>query len=215
MRLRSLLFVPGDRPDQMQKALLAGADALILDLEDSVAEQRKQRARIEVAEFLNRPRTVPLFVRVNPLRSGFTDQDLDAVAPARPNGVVLPKADGAASVNDLTRRMVARGMPPGGILPLVTGNARGDFPDGRVRGGGRTTGGRDVGRGGFVGCGGGSHGPRAGWRLCRAVRDGARVALFAAHAAAVPAIDTVYPAFRDADGLSRYARRAPATALPE
>jgi citrate lyase subunit beta/citryl-CoA lyase len=54
MRLRSLLFVPGDRPDQMEKALASQADALILDLEDAVASQRKDEARRHVAAFLNR-----------------------------------------------------------------------------------------------------------------------------------------------------------------
>ena len=69
MRLRSLLFVPGDRPDQMLKACAAGADALILDLEDAVAPTHKARARSDVASFLSgdaRPATV--FVRINPLR---------------------------------------------------------------------------------------------------------------------------------------------------
>jgi len=53
MRLRSLLFVPGDRPDRMEKALGSGADALILDLEDAVAPANKAVARREVAHFLN------------------------------------------------------------------------------------------------------------------------------------------------------------------
>ena len=60
MRLRSLLFVPGDRPDRMVKALDAGADALILDLEDSVAPDKKSEARKAVADFLARPRTITI-----------------------------------------------------------------------------------------------------------------------------------------------------------
>src|SRR3546814_655514 len=66
MRLRSLLFVPGDRPERMEKALGLGADALILDLEDSVAPTKKADARDAVRAFLARPdRPIPLFVRIN------------------------------------------------------------------------------------------------------------------------------------------------------
>jgi citrate lyase subunit beta/citryl-CoA lyase len=68
MRLRSLLFVPGDQPGRMEKALGAGADALIFDLEDAVTPDRKKEARACVAKFLSRePRPMPLFVRTNPL----------------------------------------------------------------------------------------------------------------------------------------------------
>ncbi len=67
MRLRSLLFVPGDRPDRMEKALRAGADALILDLEDAVAAAAKPEARRAVAAFLDANSTSPLWVRINPL----------------------------------------------------------------------------------------------------------------------------------------------------
>ena len=94
MRLRSLLFVPGDRPDRMEKALATGADALILDLEDSVAEARKGDARDAVVAFLNRPqRSVPLLVRVNPLGSTHVDADLVAATGARADAIMLPKAE--------------------------------------------------------------------------------------------------------------------------
>ncbi len=104
MKLRSLLFVPGDRPDQMQKALAAGADALILDLEDSVAPQRKPVARQHVAEFLAARAAPPaVFVRVNPLSSGLTDQDLAAIASGSLDGVVLPKG-GRGAIDPGPRR---------------------------------------------------------------------------------------------------------------
>ena len=65
MRLRSLLFVPGDRPERFDKAAASGADALILDLEDSVAASAKTKAREAIAAYLNRPeRPVPLFVQI-------------------------------------------------------------------------------------------------------------------------------------------------------
>src|SRR5579862_7384545 len=91
MKLRSLLFVPGDRPERMEKALGYGADALILDLEDSVAASAKPAAREAAAGFLARPtRPVPLFVRINPLDGGLADEDLAAVVHAAPDGIMLP-----------------------------------------------------------------------------------------------------------------------------
>jgi citrate lyase subunit beta/citryl-CoA lyase len=67
MRLRSLLFVPGDRPDRMEKALGLGADALILDLEDAVAPSAKPEARRQVAAFVAAHPTAHLWVRINPI----------------------------------------------------------------------------------------------------------------------------------------------------
>ena len=85
MKLRSLLFVPGDRPDRMEKALGAGADALILDLEDSVAPQAKPEARRAVAQFLGVPSQAQLWVRVNPLDSPESDKDLAAILAGHPD----------------------------------------------------------------------------------------------------------------------------------
>jgi citrate lyase subunit beta/citryl-CoA lyase len=208
MRLRSLLFVPGDRPDQMSKAVAAGADALILDLEDSVAPPRKGRARTDVAAFLKRtPRTVPLFVRVNPVTSPAIDEDLAAVADGRPDGVVLPKAEGADSVLDLTRRMSARGLSAVRILPIATETPAalfrlGDYARVAERILGLTWGAEDL----SAALGAASARDQNGaytapYEMARALT------LFGAAAAQVPAIDTVYPAFRDAEGASRYAER--------
>ena len=80
--LRSLLFVPGDRPDRMAKAAASGADALILDLEDAVTLERKAEARAAVAAFLAAPCGCRRLVRVNPLDSGLIADDLAAVLPA-------------------------------------------------------------------------------------------------------------------------------------
>ena len=97
MRLRSLLFVPGDRPDRMDKALVSGADALILDLEDSVTPDAKPQARQAVAAFLARPHPgVGRWVRVNPLDSGMVADDLAAAHGA--DGIVLPKAQSGEDV---------------------------------------------------------------------------------------------------------------------
>src|SRR5271155_1466377 len=99
--IRSLLFVPADSPKKLEKAMTSGADALIVDLEDSVALEGKARARQGAAAFLKeivptQPRP-QLIVRVNSLRSGLTDADLDDVAPAQPDAIMLPKAEGGAS----------------------------------------------------------------------------------------------------------------------
>lgn len=208
MRLRSLLFVPGDRPDRMEKALASGADALILDLEDAVAPSAKDDARRAVAEFLDRDTgDVALFVRINPLDGGLADADLDAVAPARPDGWVLPKAEGSASVLDLDARLADRGDRTAPILPIATETPRaifqlGSYADAPARLAGLTWGAEDL--------------PAAIGAETSREDDGSYTApyhmaraltLFGAAAAAVAPIETVYPAFRDTDGLAAYARR--------
>lgn len=98
---RSYLFVPANRPERFGKALASGAEALILDLEDSVPAADKGAARQAVIAWLvsGAAGDVPVWVRVNPLGSSHHTADLDAVAAARPFGVVLPKCEG---LSDLT-----------------------------------------------------------------------------------------------------------------
>src|ERR1041385_1805245 len=121
--MRSLLFVPGDSPRKLAKGLESGADALILDLEDSVAGHCKAEARATSLAFLKdagsadkRPR---LLVRVNSLDTGLTDADLDAVVAGRPDAILLPKAEGGPSVIHLDAKLAARealaGLPDGAI----------------------------------------------------------------------------------------------------
>ena len=209
MRMRSLLFVPGDRPDQMLKACTAGADALILDLEDAVAPAHKARARSDVASFLSgEARPAAVFVRINPLIGPLADRDLAATAMAAPDGFVLPKAEGAASILDLLRRLDALQVPPPPILPIATETPLAIFKLGEYaafadRLCGLTWGAEDL--------------PAAIGATQARLSDGSftspyeiarALALFAAAAAAVPAIETVYPAFRDQDGLTKFAARA-------
>jgi citrate lyase subunit beta/citryl-CoA lyase len=207
VRLRSLLFVPGDRPDRMEKALGAGADALILDLEDAVLPDRKAEARVAIADFLGRPRTVPLFVRINPLPTEAADADLAAVMPRRPDGIVLPKAEGGASLSDLDRRLTEFGDMQTAILPIATETPAAVFALGSYGGVsgrlcGLTWGAEDL--------------PAAIGAVTARDDDGAftapyqmvrALALFGAHAAGVPAIETVYPALKDEAGLAAYAAR--------
>ena len=118
MKLRSLLFVPGDRPERFAKASASGADAIIIDLEDSVALDRKGSAREATAEYLSGDRPVPVFVRVNPQDSHLTHDDLASVLPFLPDGIVLPKAEGARSVNWLRAEAAAVADNPDGEAPL-------------------------------------------------------------------------------------------------
>lgn len=115
MRLRSLLFVPGDRPDRMEKALGSSADALILDLEDLVTLQAKPAARTAVASFLrSAERKARLFVRINALDSGLVEEDL---APSSTLGWTVSscRAEGGISVAAL-----AAMAPDRPILPIAT-----------------------------------------------------------------------------------------------
>ncbi len=208
MRLRSLLFVPGDRPERMEKALGLGADALILDLEDAVAATRKDEARAAIRAFLDRDRSVPLFVRINPLDSSMADDDLAAVLPGKPDGIMLPKAEGAASLKDLDSRLDWAGADGCKILPIASETPAAIFQMGTYGGvttrlAGLTWGAEDLPA--AIGAStsreeDGSYTPP--YQLARSLT------LFGAAAAGVAPIETVYPAFKDLDGLAAYAARA-------
>ncbi|MBC2771868.1 CoA ester lyase [Rhizobium sp. AQ_MP] len=204
MRLRSLLFVPGDRPDRMEKALSYGADALILDLEDSVTLDAKPEARQATANFLRQARgRIPLLVRVNPLDSGLLDDDLAAILDAPPEGLVLPKAEGASSVEALSTK--AADIP---ILPIATETPAaifqlGSYASVRHHLLGLTWGAEDLPAAiGAIGARDETGHYTAPYELARSLT------LFGAHAASVAAIETVFPALADAAGLAAYARRA-------
>ena len=202
MRLRSLLFVPGDRPDRMDKALGLGADALILDLEDSVAPARKAEARAAVGALLARKdRALPLLVRINPVGGPYANDDLAALRELRPDGLVLPKAEGAATVHALSNWT---GAP---ILPIATETPAAIFELGSYREVadrllGLTWGAEDL-----PAAIGATAAREADGRYTAPIETVRALALFAAHAAKVPAIETVYPDFRDLDGLAAYAAR--------
>ncbi|WP_416897629.1 MAG: HpcH/HpaI aldolase/citrate lyase family protein [Minwuia sp.] len=106
--IRSWLFVPGDSERKQIKGPQNPADALILDLEDSVADDRQEIAREMTREFLkshtDRDRQ-RLYVRINPLDNPLSLADLIAVMPGAPDGIVLPKVYSAADVNTLAERL--------------------------------------------------------------------------------------------------------------
>ncbi|MEQ1548950.1 MAG: CoA ester lyase [Chakrabartia sp.] len=209
MRMRSLLFVPGDRPDRMEKALASGADALILDLEDAVAPATKPEARKMVATFLaDTQRQIPIFVRVNPLDSGLIDLDLDAVVGACPDGIILPKALNGDDVRLISGRLDVMDAKNIKILPIASETPAAVFGLGTYGGVserliGLTWGAEDL--------------PAAIGAITSREADGGytpvyevvrTLALMGAHAAGVQAIDTVFPAFKDSVGLAAYAARA-------
>lgn len=205
MRLRSLLFVPGDRPDRFAKAVASGADAIILDLEDAVTQSAKARARDAVAKYLAGERPVPVLVRVNALGSGMTGEDLAAVLAGRPDGVVQPKAEGAASVEALIAMMGHRSAP---ILPIATETPAAIFQLGTYgavadRLLGLTWGAEDL-----PAAMGATTAREADGRYTPPYEMIRALTLFGAHAAGVAAIDTVFPAIRDEAGLAAYVARA-------
>jgi citrate lyase subunit beta/citryl-CoA lyase len=205
--MRSLLFVPADSTKKLDKAMTSGADALIVDLEDSIALDGKARARDSAAAFLRgamasaaRPY---LMVRVNGLQTGLTDADLDAIAAAKPDAIMLPKAEGGASVIHADAKLAVReaqsGLPDGHIkiLPIATETAAALFVAGTFAGAsarllGLTWGAEDLSA---------ELGAQGLWldpyRLARSL------CLAGAAAASVPAIDTVYVDFRNSEGFRR------------
>src|SRR5690606_11119241 len=106
--MRSMLFVPGDSPRKFAKAMGTKADALVLDLEDSVAVSEKVGARGAVSKMLQADRAGKiLIVRVNAYYTGMTLDDLAAVMPNRPEAVMLPKCRGGADVDLLDNYLCA------------------------------------------------------------------------------------------------------------
>ena len=206
MRLRSLLFVPGDRPDRMEKALAAGADALILDLEDAVAPAAKPEARRAVADFLGANGNHPLWVRINPIDGPEADRDLAAVLPSHPNGIVLPKAEGGASVEELARRLTERGNVAAQILAIATETPAAVFQLGSY-GGSRRLAGLTWGAEDLPAAIGAATSREDDGRYTAPYELARSLCLFGAAAAGVAPIETVYPAFRDLEGLAAYAAR--------
>lgn len=138
--MRSFLFVPGDSERKFAKARAGNADALILDLEDSVAPDAKPAARLSVRAMLAGERgSQQLYVRVNAFDTGLTPADLAAVMDARPDGIVLPKCESAAQVQRLATMLDALeavvGIEPGQtrIVGIATETAASLFSLGSYR----------------------------------------------------------------------------------
>jgi len=214
--MRSMLFVPGNSERKLEKGLSSGADALIVDLEDSVALADKAAARGIAAAFVGARRAetaAAIYVRVNDFTTGMTDDDLAAVMTAHPDGIMLPKCTGGADVTRLSAKLrvleAENGLEDGAtrIVPLITETAASVLaastyrPEKRLAG--LTWGAEDL------SASVGARTARDGegrytdvFRLARALT------ILAASASETVAIDTVYPNFRDADGFRRECEEA-------
>jgi len=123
--LRTYLFVPGNHPRKVQKVFQAGADAVILDLEDAVANAEKVGAREAISEALKAPRTCAAYIRVNSFHTEFCYGDLQTVIGPSLDGIVLPKVESAGQLMtiDWVMRQLERerGLEPGSIdlLPII------------------------------------------------------------------------------------------------
>lgn len=212
MKLRSLLFVPGDRPDRFAKASASGADAIIIDLEDSVSMDRKVAAREAAAEYLSGDRPVSVFIRVNPQDSHLTHDDLASVLPFLPDGIVLPKAEGARSVNWLRAEAAAVADNPDGeappILPIATETPGAVFDLGSLREVAPWLAGVSWGAEDLPAAVGAATSREADGSYTAPYELARSLTLFAAHAAGVAAIDTVFPNISDEAALAAYVARA-------
>jgi citrate lyase subunit beta / citryl-CoA lyase len=216
--MRSLLFVPADSTKKLDKAMASGADAVIVDLEDSVALDGKQRARESAAAFLTEavaaPQRPAILVRVNGLQTGLTDADLDAIVPAKPDAIMLPKAEGGASVIHADAKLAVRealgGLPDGHvkILALATETAASLFLTGTFAGASHRLTGLTWGAEDLSAELGAQTNRDAQARFLDPYRLARVLCLAGAAAAQVPAIDTVYVDFRDHDGFRRECEEA-------
>ncbi|MFN3472492.1 MAG: HpcH/HpaI aldolase/citrate lyase family protein [Blastomonas sp.] len=215
--IRSFLFIPGDSEKKLGKADSSAADALIFDLEDAVTPENKPQARELLSAFLAaRPRGqrhTQLWVRVNPLDSGMILEDMAAVIPHGPDGIMLPKCNGPKDIIRTSHYLDAfeqvGSIEPGSIriLPVATETAispfmLGDYAKAQLpRLAGLTWGAEDL----SAAIGASTNlDETGGWALTyRIVRA---QCLLAAHAAGVQAIDTLYVDFRDEDGLRTTSR---------
>jgi citrate lyase subunit beta/citryl-CoA lyase len=215
-RLRSMLFVPGDSERKFAKAAGTRADALILDLEDAVAPSVKAQARAMVAPLLDdrAERDWAFYVRVNPFDTGLTLADLAAVVRPGLDGIVLPKADGAADLERLGFYLdafeTAAGMEAGAVKVVVvaTETAKamfqlGSYTPAHPRLAALTWGGEDLSA--AIGAVTSRHEDGSWTEPYRHVRA---QCLFAAAAAGVAPLETLYANYRDAEGLAADCRAA-------
>lgn len=207
--MRSLLFVPGDSEKKLEKGFQSGADVVIVDLEDSVAPANKAAARDIAASFImarRREAGCSIYIRVNDLATGLTDDDLRGVMRAAPDGIMLPKSNSGADVTHLSAKLrvheAENGLADGStrIIPLITETAAGVLAAGTYqpspRLAGLTWGAEDLSA--VVGArtardGNGTY--TDVFRLARALT------ILAASSADTAAIDTVFPSFRDLDAF--------------
>lgn len=209
--LRSLLFCPGSRPDRMAKAMAAGADAVIFDLEDAVDPPAKDAARDHVVAALAEPRACPVIVRINAADTGWHLADLAAVTRAAPDAIMLPKCNGPADLRQLACQLdvleAAFELPAGriAILPLVTESAAAlahlDYRGITPRLAALCFAGEDLASDLGVAA-------RSSRQMNGLLAEARRMVAIAAAAAGVRAIDTPFPDPRSPEGLQHETREA-------
>jgi citrate lyase subunit beta/citryl-CoA lyase len=205
--MRSMLFVPADSERKLARGLESGADALILDLEDSVAASNRATARRLARDFLEAhpSDSILRYVRINPLASGLALDDLTATVAGRPDGILLPKClpeDVRALDHYLSAFETAAGSPAGNIriVAIATETPQAVFALGGYAGVSPRLEAITWGAEDLSACLGGNNKTTDGeydgpYQLARSL------CLLAAAAAEVTAIDTIYTDFRDPDGL--------------
>ena len=209
---RSYLFVPGDSERKLEKAGSSGADALILDLEDAVAPEAKAAAREIIAAYL--PGKENVWVRVNPVDGPDWEADLDAVMPSAPTGIMLPKPRHARDAVKLSEHMdvlenhynIPRGSTK--IIALCTEHPEALFTLQSYVGTVPRLAGLSWGAEDLSAAVGASTNRSTKGEWLPPYEMARSLCLFAAAAAEVAAIDTVYTDFRDGEGLLRYATNA-------
>jgi citrate lyase subunit beta/citryl-CoA lyase len=214
MILRSLLFVPADSEKKLAKAKSSPADALILDLEDSVAPQNRVAARGLVREFLKEKHRPAIWVRINPVGSADFVADMEAVVAGAPAGLVVPKPDGPQDLLNLDAHLITletqAGLPQRSIqlLPVATETPTAvlslrDYRSPPPRLAAMSWGAEDL----AAALGAATNRDDAGEFLFvhKMVRA---MVLIAAKAAGVDAVETLHADFRDITGLERAARLA-------
>jgi citrate lyase subunit beta/citryl-CoA lyase len=212
--MRSFLFVPADSERKLARGPQSGADALILDLEDSVAPANRPAARVLAREFLNSTGSVDYqrWVRVNPLASGIALDDLSAVVPGRPDGILLPKCvpDDLRTLDHyLSAFETAAALPLGKIrvIAIATETPAAMFAIGNYAGVSPRLAGITWGAEDLAACIGGNN-RRADGTYDDVYKLARSLCLLAASAADVEPIDTIYTDFRDEAGLAEEASAA-------
>lgn len=212
--MRSFLFVPGDSARKFAKARESDADALIIDLEDSVSSEAKVSAREQTVAMLSQSRgRQKIFVRVNAFDTGMTASDLAAVIPCKPDGIVLPKCEDSDQVRRLGYMLDALEASAGSdtgrtsIIAIVTETAASLFGLGSYRGCSPRLWGMIWGAEDLSASFGAITNREAG-ALLPPYLMARNLCLAAAAAANVVAIDTVATDINDLDAVSREAREA-------
>ena len=209
--LRSMLFVPGDSERKLAKGAGSAADALILDLEDSVVAERTAVAREMVRGYLDAHpdrQERQLWVRINPLSTPAGLLDLAAVVGGRPDGILLPKPESAADVvmlDHYLRALETRdGVPLGStsIIPIATETAGALFTLGSYAGCSPRLVGLTWGAEDLAAVLGASTNRAPGGGFAYPYEMARALCLAAAVAAGVQPLDTVYADFRDLSGLA-------------